>query len=109
LIAAWGTNPDHCADKVTSATVQPPPDGVVDGADLAYLMGSWGLCCDFSEGGESLMMGGSSESESDESESVDLGPFAGTYLGLLLEELIATSDDELAAVVAEMLLEMMSE
>jgi len=30
------------ADFVTSSTLQPPPDGVVDGADLAYLIGAWG-------------------------------------------------------------------
>jgi len=34
-----------CAqDCVTSATLLPPPDGVVDGADLAVLLGSWGAC-----------------------------------------------------------------
>jgi len=30
-------------DIVTSATVQPPADLVVDGADLAYLLGQWGV------------------------------------------------------------------
>jgi len=30
------------ADLVTSATLLPPPDGVVDGADLAFLIGEWG-------------------------------------------------------------------
>jgi len=30
------------ADTVTSATLLPPPDGVVDGADLAFLIGEWG-------------------------------------------------------------------
>jgi hypothetical protein len=30
------------ADMVSTNTTQPPPDGVVDGADLAYLLGSWG-------------------------------------------------------------------
>jgi hypothetical protein len=29
-------------DVVSSATFQPPPDGQVDGADLAYLLGEWG-------------------------------------------------------------------
>jgi uncharacterized membrane protein len=29
-------------DLVSSATFQPPPDGQVDGADLAYLLGDWG-------------------------------------------------------------------
>jgi hypothetical protein len=29
-------------DFVSSATFQPPPDGQVDGADLAYLLGEWG-------------------------------------------------------------------
>ncbi len=32
-----------CAqDCVTSATFAPPPDGVVDAADLAFLLGAWG-------------------------------------------------------------------
>jgi hypothetical protein len=30
------------ADMVDSRTFQPPPDGVVDGADLAFLLGAWG-------------------------------------------------------------------
>jgi hypothetical protein len=30
------------ADFVTSATFQPPADGIVDAADLAYLLGEWG-------------------------------------------------------------------
>jgi len=30
-------------DIVTSDTLLPPPDGVVDGADLAYLIGDWGV------------------------------------------------------------------
>jgi len=34
---------DCAGDIVTSATVLPPPDGVVDGADLAYLIGEWGV------------------------------------------------------------------
>jgi len=29
-------------DIVSSATFQPPPDGVVDGADLGALLGEWG-------------------------------------------------------------------
>jgi len=37
--------PSAClGDLVTSATIQPPPDGVVDGADLAALLGAWGAC-----------------------------------------------------------------
>jgi len=30
------------ADLVNNATLLPPPDGVVDGADLAFLIGEWG-------------------------------------------------------------------
>jgi hypothetical protein len=30
------------ADIVSNVTFQPPPDGVVDGADLAFLLGAWG-------------------------------------------------------------------
>jgi hypothetical protein len=29
---------------VTSATFQPPPDGIVNAADLAILLGNWGVC-----------------------------------------------------------------
>jgi hypothetical protein len=29
---------------VTSRTFAPPPDGVVDAADLAVLLGAWGAC-----------------------------------------------------------------
>jgi len=37
--------PPAClADIVDSGTFQPPPDGVVDGADLGYLLGAWGRC-----------------------------------------------------------------
>ena len=36
---------DPCpADTVTSATFAPPADGVVDAADLAFLLGAWGPC-----------------------------------------------------------------
>jgi len=31
------------ADIVDNVTFQPPPDGTVDGADLAYLLGQWGV------------------------------------------------------------------
>jgi hypothetical protein len=31
------------ADTVSSATFQPPPDGEVDAADLAFLLGEWGI------------------------------------------------------------------
>ena len=31
-------------DLVTSETFAPPPDGTVDAADLAYLLGNWGDC-----------------------------------------------------------------
>lgn len=35
--------PTFCTgDIVTSKSFNPPPDGVVDGADLAYLLGEWG-------------------------------------------------------------------
>jgi hypothetical protein len=37
-------------DIVTSATFQPPADGMTDAADLAYLLGAWGAqpsCADF--------------------------------------------------------------
>jgi glucose/arabinose dehydrogenase len=34
--------PPCFADTVSSRTFQPPPDGAVDGADLAFLLGAWG-------------------------------------------------------------------
>jgi hypothetical protein len=34
--------PPCAGDVVSSATFAPPPDGVADGADLAYLLGAWG-------------------------------------------------------------------
>jgi glucose/arabinose dehydrogenase len=37
------TCPQDCpADFVSNVTFQPPPDGVVDAADLAFLLGEWG-------------------------------------------------------------------
>lgn len=42
---AHGTATPHhicLGDLVTSATFKPPPDGIVDGADLAVLLGEWG-------------------------------------------------------------------
>ena len=42
--------PPCLGDVVSSATFQPPPDGAVDAADLAYLLGAWGAqpsCADF--------------------------------------------------------------
>jgi predicted outer membrane repeat protein len=37
--------PAACSgDIVDSATFQPPPDGVVNAADLAFLLGAWGVC-----------------------------------------------------------------
>ena len=42
----FGAEPaSSCAsDIVSSASFQPPSDGVVDAADLAYLLGEWGTC-----------------------------------------------------------------
>jgi hypothetical protein len=34
--------PECLGDVVSSRTFQPPPDGKVDGADLAFLLGEWG-------------------------------------------------------------------
>ena len=42
-IATWGPAPALCvADFVSSDTFAPPPDGQVDAADLAFLLGEWG-------------------------------------------------------------------
>jgi hypothetical protein len=45
-VSCDGTPCDEgCApDCVTSATFAPPPDGNVDAADLAFLLGAWGPC-----------------------------------------------------------------
>jgi len=37
---------DCLADLVSNATLLPPPDGIVNGADLAYLIGEWGANAD---------------------------------------------------------------
>jgi len=38
----WGPDKHgHSTDMVTSSTFQPPGDGVVDGADLAVVLGNW--------------------------------------------------------------------
>ena len=90
---------------MTSATFAPPPDGKVDAADLAFLLGAWGTCpCDdpYAEG----LMGGGSGGEG-ESDIGSLGPFEGSYLGLLLEELIATGDGDLIADILALLEEWM--
>jgi hypothetical protein len=34
--------PDACPGDIVSDTFQPPPDGIVDGFDLAFLLGAWG-------------------------------------------------------------------
>lgn len=39
-----GPPPSCVADLVTTATLQPPGDGKVDGADLAVLLDGWGAC-----------------------------------------------------------------
>lgn len=43
-MVAWrGCNAPACTgDLVDSGTFTPPPDGTVDGADLAFLLGEWG-------------------------------------------------------------------
>lgn len=40
LLGSWGQT-DSQWDLVSSSTFQPPPDGMVDGADLAYMLGHW--------------------------------------------------------------------
>jgi pimeloyl-ACP methyl ester carboxylesterase len=108
LLGAWDSGVS-CADFVSSATFAPPPDGIVDGADLAALLAAWGPC------GEMLLGGGGSDmmNESEFGDRTSPGPagtpFAGTYLGVLLEELIATNDSELAELIASLLEEMQDE
>lgn len=42
-VESWDGIANFCpADLVSNETFQPPPDGVVDAADLAYVLGAWG-------------------------------------------------------------------
>ena len=44
VLADWGpTKSHHPTDQVTSATFEPPADGVVDAADLAVVLGNWSI------------------------------------------------------------------
>jgi len=108
LLGSWSPGPcafDCCMDQVTSATVSPPPDGVVDGADLAALLAAWNCVNPFVPN-EELTGGGAQESASG---VLNAGPFSGTYLGMLIEELIATSDPDLAAMVEALVYESLPE
>ena len=49
------------------------------------------------------MGGGGGEGFGGEEEPVSVGPYEGTYLGLLLEELIATNDPDLVEVIQALL------
>jgi len=42
--AGTALEPARLGDTVTSETLLPPADGIVDGADLAVLLGAWGPC-----------------------------------------------------------------
>ena len=95
LLGEWGTNPGSPSDIVDTRTFAPPPDGVVDAADLAWLLGSWGTCTEECE--EAFGGGGSG------------GPFEGTEIGDLLDDLLETEDEEEAAALAAELLDLLSE
>ena len=95
LLGEWGANPGSPADVVDSRTFAPPPDDVVDAADLAWLLGSWGTCTEECE--EAFGGGGSG------------GPFEGTEIGDLLDDLLETEDEEEAAALAAQLLELLTE
>ena len=71
---------------------------MVDAADLAYLLGAWGPCSEGLTGGGEGMAGG-------ENSEGGAGPFDGTYLGMLLEELLATNDAEMVPSVLQALFE----
>ncbi len=44
VLEDWGHDKlNHPTDQVTSATFQPPADGIVDAADLAVVLGNWSV------------------------------------------------------------------
>jgi len=101
MIGAWSPGPcdfSCCMDIVDDTTLQPPPDGVVTGADLAVLIGAWGNPCMNQGSGDSLLDRGG-----------DPNPIQDETLGPLLEELIETSDAELAETIAALLAEWLAE
>lgn len=124
-----------CAgDCVTSATFAPPPDGNVDAADLAFLLGEWGTpspsgntCADlatsatFAPPGDgnvdaadlALLLGnwGSPCVNVSGGEGFAGGslPYEGTEIGDLLNELLESEDEEEMAELIEQLLTLLTE
>jgi len=43
LVVIDCTPPDTCLGDIVGTDINPPGDGVVDGSDLAYLIGEWGV------------------------------------------------------------------
>ena len=117
------------ADTVTSGTFAPPPDGVIDSADLAFLLGEWGANPgspadvvdsrtfapppdDVVDAADLAWLLGSWGECTDDCEEAFGGggdPFEGTEIGDLLDELLETEDEEEAAALAAELLELLME
>ena len=125
------------ADCVTSATFMPPPDGTVDAADLAYLLGEWGSpsantasCADtvtsatfapppdgnvdaadlaalLGSWGTPCLLPGEPAPESFMGGGGE--PYEGTDVGDLLDQLLEENDPEAAAALIEELLSLLAE
>ena len=90
VVSEWGANPGSPADLVTSATFLPPPDGLVDAADLAVLLGNWGPCTE-------AMNGPQGDGASDD------GGIGTDDVETLLQILLFTNSSELAEYIATLL------
>jgi hypothetical protein len=116
-------------DFLTSATFQPPPDGIVDATDLAFLLGEWGSNptspADIADAttfqpdpdGEvgpadlAWLLGswGTCTDDCEEESLLGGGPFENTEIGDLLDELLEEDDEEAAAELVAQLLELLME
>ena len=116
------------ADCVTSGTFAPPPDGTVDAADNAFLLGAWGPCpppcCPDTV--TSITFAPPPDGVVDAADlAILLGawgdcpesfmgggsgyPYEGTEIGDLLDQLLEEDDEETIAALIEQLLELLGE
>jgi len=117
-----------CQSDCVDSSFNPPPDGEVDGADLAILLADWGPCappcCSDSVGSDFLPPPDGEVDGADLAVLLDnWGPCSESLLGggsggslledetlsSLLEELLETGDAALAETIAALLQEMMGE
>ncbi len=118
------------ADTVTSATFQPPPDGVIDAADLTFLLGDWGAnpnspadivdgrtfapppdgVVDAADLAWLLSTWGTCSDDCEEESLMGGGdPYENTEIGDLLDQLLEEDDDEVIAELLAELLELLTE